>query len=172
MTQGNVSTCADVSEAMEEWLVPLWHFYAQDRLTESYKNDPSQYLTNYHKQYVCVFDNVSKPDQKRLLLNKGDLAAQLCDTLSCFTYFFSLLLIFLNVLGHLFSGFVTVDFKASCCCPVQILCVTGGSFLSLYFYTHTYTHVHIHMHCRPELGLTRQRCMQESYSVTLDIRCS
>lgn len=23
MTQGNVSTCADVSEAMEEWLVPL-----------------------------------------------------------------------------------------------------------------------------------------------------
>lgn len=133
MTQGNVSTCADVSEAMEEWLVPLWHFYAQDRLTESYKNDPSQYLTNYHEKYVCVFDNVSKPDQKRLLLNKSDLAAQLCDA-QLFHLLFLLAAYFLNVLGHLFSGFVTVDFKASCCCLVQILCVTGGSFLFLYFY--------------------------------------
>lgn len=133
MTQGNVSTCADVSEAMEEWLVPLWHFYAQDRLTESYKNDPSQYLTNYHEKYVCVFDNVSKPDQKRLLLNKSDLAAQLCDA-QLFHLLFLLAAYFLNVLGHLFSGFVTVDFKASCCCLVQILCVTGGSFLFLYYY--------------------------------------
>lgn len=82
---------------------------------------------------VCVFDNVSKPDQKRLLLNKGDLAAQLCDA-QLFHLLFLLAAYFLNVLGYLFSGFVTVDFKASCCCPVQILCVTSGSFSSLYFY--------------------------------------
>lgn len=45
----------------------------------------------------------------------------------------------------------------------------------IYIHTHIYTHTRTYTHALQAwtgLGLTRQRCMQESYSVTLDIRWS
>lgn len=136
---------------MEEWLVPLWHFYVQDWLTEPYKHDPIQYLTNCHKWgvcecvlRVCVCVEPSRcAEQKRLFLKQtfhhmlsagvwfGCAAVE--HTLSCLTCaYFSPCLLFFECVGPVFSGCVTADLvKISCYCPVCSVSSVGCSFVHI-----------------------------------------